>query len=134
MSWAKPAVNIGFIQHPNSLKSSEDNGVYTHELLVTSPNRDKCSETPKSRSRKRPRESACDKENVLPRKIEKDAFSGTEKDAGSPRKPLAKRLMLHKDNTVPKNKKNKASKPGRTTKKNTALLQGQKQMTQFFRV
>lgn len=140
MSWAKPAVCIGFSQHTNTLASSDNNDVNVQEQLAPSPNREqcpyKCSETPKSRARKRPRESAYDKENIQPSECEGKPCPGKGKTVqDSPSKPLAKRLMLRQDNAVAKTKKtSKASTSVKTKKKTVALLQGQKQMTHFFRV
>ena len=138
MSWAKPAVSVGFTPGKHSPMSNA-NTVANIPMIPPSPNRDYCkeicSETPKSRARKRPRESANDKENI-PQRGNVDCAYSVKATAvqNSPVKPPAKRLMLNKDKATSENKKNsKGSNSGRQKKKQAVLSQGQKQMTHFFR-
>ena len=85
--------------------------------------------TPKSRSKKRMlQESLFDKENIPDRD---STVSCAKKEVS---KPPAKRMLLDRDTTVKKNSKTKAcTVKARSNRKQIALLQGQRQLTSFFR-
>ena len=85
-------------------------------------------ETPKCRSKKRmQQESTDDKENIPDGE---STVTCAEKEVS---KPPAKRMLLDRDITVKKNSKSKATVKARSNKKQIALLQGQRQLTSFFR-
>ena len=86
--------------------------------------------TPKCHSKKRTiKEAIFEKENLC--------VSTTESSLRYPQeellKPSAKRILLTKDTIVRNNLKNKTMRRARPHKKQVSLLQGQKQLTSFFR-
>ena len=118
MSWAKPRVSITVSSH----HENDESWLKNHDRNTTDNSRpfeELTKETPKSHSRKRPAESEFDKENV-------PIDGGHEVH-----KPPVKRLALGMDNT--KSRTKKTCTAVRTKKKKPALLEGQKQLTLFFR-
>lgn len=131
MSWAKPAVSIKIGPSPATKGD---------QMMMTAANNDitgsyeshveeqSVEGTPKCRSKKRTlKESMYDKENIL---AGDDAVSCVERGAS---KPPAKRMLLERDTTGKKNSKAKTAGKARSNRKQIALLQGQKQLTNFFR-
>ena len=85
--------------------------------------------TPKCRSKKRMlQESMYDKENIPDGD---STVSCTDQKEVS--KPPAKRMLLDRHTTVKMNSKTKPTVKARSNRKQIALLQGQRQLTSFFR-
>ena len=121
MSWAKPVVSVKIGPSPATKRDHMMAAtIYTN---IISPHKDNIDEqnvnsTPKCHSKKRTlKESMFDKENMYVT-MDKEVL-----------KPPAKRMLLEKDTTRIKTSKGKV-KPNR---KQIKLLQGQRQLTNFFR-
>lgn len=131
MTWAKPAVSIKI--GPSLVTQRDQMMMAVGNVDITSSCEgsinEQCVEgTPKCRSKKRMlQESMNDKENIPDGD---STVSCTEKEV---LKPPAKRLLLDRNTTVKKNSKTKATVKARSNRKQIALLQGQRQLTSFFR-
>ena len=128
MSWAKPAVSIKIGPSPTTKLDHMMTTAINTDII--SSHKDSISEqsvdnTPKCHNKKRTlKESMFDKENI-------PTVENTDKDAS---KPPAKRILLQRDITSGiKNSKSKASGKAKPTQKQIKLLQGQRQLTNFFR-
>ena len=136
MNWAKPAISIKVGPSPDTEKDHMRTAAVNSDILSSyeSSVNKQCvyddEGTPKCRSKKRTlKESMNDKENI-PAKDTSSTVSCAEKEVS---KPPAKRMLLERDTTGKKNSKSKVTGKARSTKKQIALLQGQRQLTNFFR-
>ncbi|XP_015762098.1 PREDICTED: PCNA-interacting partner-like [Acropora digitifera] len=133
MAWAKPAVSIKTGPSPQAkrdhIKAVEITDMKSsYEINTKEHNADG---TPKCRSKKRTlNESLGEKENItVPSKD-----NAVQCDEEKLTKPSAKRILLAKDTSDKNNLKTKAmNRKSRPNRKQVALLQGQKQLTSFFR-
>lgn len=129
MSWAKPVVNTKIGPSPATKRNHMMTAaINNHDIISSHENRvnelQQCVEgTPKCHSKKRTlKESMYDKENIT-------SANNTEREVS---KPPAKRILLERDTTGKKNSKGKATGKTRSNRKQITLLQGQKQLTNFF--
>lgn len=129
MSWAKPAVSINIGLSPDIKRDQEaiKNDISSFKGSVN----EHCVEgTPKCRTKKRTlTESMNDKENLPAGNHTDQGCDGKEMS----KSPSAKRMLLDRDTTRRKNTKTKATGKLHTKRKKIALLQGQRQLTNFFR-
>lgn len=126
MSWAKPAISIKIGPSPATKRDQMMTAAINTDIISSykdSVNEKSVEGTPKCRSKKRTlKESMFDKENI-------PVAENTEKEAS---KPPAKRILLERDTTGMKNSKGKASGKAKPNRKQIKLLQGQRQLTNFF--
>ena len=133
MSWAEPAVSIKIgpspdIKRDQMMMEAVNKGIGSS--FKGSVNEHLVEGTPKCRTKKRTlTESMNDKENILAGNHTDQACKG--KEMSKP--PAAKRMLLDRDTTGKKNTRTKATGKLHTKRKQIALLQGQRQLTNFFR-
>ncbi|XP_068747987.1 PCNA-interacting partner-like isoform X1 [Montipora capricornis] len=134
MTWAKPAVSIKIGPSPltkrEQMKVVDQVDVIASNVHENETYKRNIDGTPKCHSKKRTiKEAIFEKENLC--------VSTTESSLRYPEeellKPSAKRILLTKDTIVRNNLKNKTMRRARPNKKQVSLLQGQKQLTSFFR-
>ena len=139
MSWAKPAVSIKIGPSPLAnrdqvILTEADSDVISCYMYESEVNEQHVDGTPKCRSKKRTlKQSVCDKENIPVGETSTVLCAHHEKEAS---KPPAKRMLLERDVTtltMKKNSKTKATGKARSNRKQLALLQGQRQLTSFFK-
>ena len=127
MSWAKPAVSIKIGPSPATKWDQMMDAAISTDIILSHKNSifEECIEgTPKCHSKKRTlKESMYDKENI-PNECSSDREVS---------KPPAKRLLLERDTTGKKNCKGKVTGKAKSNRKQIKLLQGQRQLTNFFR-
>lgn len=133
MTWAKPAVSIktgtSSLAKRDQMKAVEKTDMKSSYKINAKEH--SVDGTPKCHSKKRTlNESIGEKENI--RVPSKDTtVQCKEKDLT---KPSAKRILLGKDTSDKNNLKTRAmNRKSRPNRKQVALLQGQKQLTSFFR-
>ena len=127
MSWAKPAVSIKIGPSPATKRVHMMDAAISTDIILSHENsiNEECMEgTPKCHGKKRTlKESMYDKENI-------PSEYSSDKEVS---KPLAKRLLLERDTTGKKNCKGKVTGKAKSNKKQMKLMQGQRQLTNFFR-
>ena len=127
MSWAKPAVSIKIGPSPATKRDQMINAAVSTDIILTHKNniiQESIEGTPKCHSKKRTlKESVYDKENI-------PSEYSSEREVS---KPPAKRLLLERDTTGKKNCKSKVTGKTNSNRKQIKLLQGQRQLTNFFR-
>ena len=127
MSWAKPAVSIKIGPSPATKKGQMMDAAISTDIISShkkSVIEERVEGTPKCHSKKRTlKESMYDKENIP---------SESSIDRGVS-KPPAKRMLLERDTTGKKNSKGKVTGKTKSNRKQIKLLQGQRQLTNFFR-
>ena len=127
MSWAKPAVSIKIGPSPATKRDQMMVAAISTDILLSHKNsiKEECIEgTPKCHSKKRTlKESVYDKENI-------PSEDSSDREVS---KPPAKRLLLERDITGKKNYKGKVTGKAKSNRKQIKLLQGQRQLTNFFR-
>jgi len=127
MSWAKPAVSIKIGPSPATKKNQMMDAAISTDIVSCHTNyiMEECMEgTPKCHSKKRTlKESMHDKENIQ----SKDSI---DREVS---KPPAKRILLERDTTGKKTSKGKVTGKAKSNRKQIKLLQGQRQLTNFFR-
>lgn len=127
MSWAKPAVSIKIGPSPATKRDQMMDAAISTDIILSRKNCiiEECTEgTPKYHSKKRTlKESMYDKEN-------KPSEDSIDREVS---KPPAKRILLERDTTGKKNSKSKVTGKAKSNRKQIKLLQGQRQLTNFFR-
>ena len=127
MSWAKPAVSIKIGPSPATKRDQMINAAVSTDIILSHKNniiQESIEGTPKCHSKKRTlKESVYDKENI-------PSEYSSEREVS---KPPAKRLLLERDTTGKKNCKSKVTGKAKSNRKQIKLLQGQRQLTNFFR-
>jgi len=130
MSWARPAVSIKIGPSPANKRDHMVGAAINTDIISSHKNsviKDCIEGTPKCHSKKRTlKESMCDKENV---NVPVCAPSEDIIDS----KPPAKRILLERDTTGIKSSKGKVTGKAKSHRKQIKLLQGQRQLTNFFR-
>lgn len=133
MSWAKPAVSIKIGLSPDIKRNQMMMEAVKNDIISSfkgSVNEHHVEGTPKCRTKKRTlTESMNDKENLPAGNHTDQGCDGKEMS----KSPAAKRMLLDRDTTGRKNTKTKATGKMHTKRKKIALLQGQRQLTNFFR-
>lgn len=123
MSWAKPVVSIKIGPSPATKRDQMINAAVSTDIILSHKNniiQESIEGTPKCHSKKRTfKESVYDKENIP-----------SEREVS---KPPAKRLLRERDTTGKKNCKSKVTGKAKSNRKQIKLLQGQRQLTNFFR-
>lgn len=127
MSWAKPAYSIQIGPSPANKRDQMMTAAINTDILTShqeSGNESYIKDTPKCHTKKRTlTESIYDKENIpIGNKTINDV-----------KKPPAKRMLLETDITAKKSSKGKTKTKTLSKRKKIPLLQGQKQLTNFFR-
>lgn len=127
MSWAKPAVSIKIGPSPATERDQMMGAAVSTDVISSHKNSiiEECIEgTPKCHSKKRTlKESMYDKENI-------PSEDSIDREVS---KPPAKRILLERDTTGKKNSKGKVTGKAKSNRKQIKLLQGQRQLTNFFR-
>lgn len=133
MSWAKPAVSIKIGLSPDIKRDQMMMEAVKNDIISSfkgSVNEHRVEGTPKCCTKKRTlTESMNDKENFPAGNHTDQGCDGKEMS----KSPAAKRMLLDRDTTGRKNTKTKATGKLHTNRKKIALLQGQRQLTNFFR-
>lgn len=128
MSWARPAVNIKIGPSPANKRDHMVGAAINTDIISSHKNnviKDCFEGTPKCHSKKRTlKESMCDKENINVHVPSEDIIDS---------KPPAKRILLERDATGIKSSKGKVTRKAKSHRKQIKLLQGQRQLTNFFR-
>ena len=127
MSWAKPAYSIQIGPIPANKRDQMMTAAINTDILTShqeSGNESCIKDTPKCHTKKRTlKESMCDKENI----------PTSNKTINDVKKPPAKRMLLETDIIAKKSSKGKTKTKTLSKRKKIPLLQGQKQLTNFFR-
>lgn len=127
MNWARPAVSIKIGPSPANKRDHMVGAAINTDIISSHKNsviKDCIEVTPKCHSKKRTlKESMCDKENINVHVPSEDINS----------KPPAKRILLERDTTGIKSSKGKVTGKAKSHRKQIKLLQGQRQLTHFFR-
>ena len=127
MSWAKPAISIKIGPSPATKRDQMMDAAISTDITSCHKNwvMEECMEgTPKCHSKKRTlKESMYDKENI-------PSEDSVDREVS---KPPAKRILLERDTTGKKNSKGKVTGKAKSNRKQIKLLQGQRQLTNFFR-
>lgn len=133
MSWAKPAISIKIGLSPDIKRDKMMMEAVKNDIISSfkgSVNEHRVEGTSKCRTKKRTlTESMNDKENLPAGNHTDQGCDGKEMS----KSPAAKRMLLDRDTTGRKNTKTKATGKIHTKRKKIALLQGQRQLTNFFR-
>ena len=127
MSWAKPAYSIQIGPIPADKRDQMMTAAINTDILTShqeSGNESCIKDTPKRHTKKRTlTESIYDKENI----------PTSNKTINDVKKPPAKRMLLETDIIAKKSSKGKTKTKTLSKRKKIPLLQGQKQLTNFFR-
>lgn len=128
MSWARPAVSIKIVLSPANKRDHMVGAAINTDIISSHKNsviKDCIEGTPKRHSKKRTlKESMCDKENINVHVPSEDIIDS---------KPPAKRILLERDTAGIKSSKGKVTGKAKSHRKQIKLLQGQRQLTNFFR-
>lgn len=129
MNWARPAVSIKIGPSPANKRDHMVGAAINTDIISSHKNssviKDCIEGTPKCHSKKRTlKESMCDKENINIHVSSEDIIDS---------KPPAKRILLERDTTGIKSSKGKVTGKAKSHRKQIKLLQGQRQLTHFFR-
>lgn len=137
MSWAKPTVSIKIGPSPLANRDQVISTEADFDVIScyeSEVNEQHVDGTPKCRSKKRTlKQSVHDKENIPAGEMAMVLGADHKKEAS---KPPAKRMLLERDVTTlttKRNSKTKAAGKARSNRKQLPLLQGQRQLTSFFK-